>query len=138
MAWDFFVCHCINFIIKYFKAKRWRLIKQFPSKPKIVSETGFEQTVPNKLLESFTKTSGSSRTITNQGMFPRTMEIERSNQMIEYIIKHFRKSVCWRPRQRKALRYCIRWIFWWFCKRLPYITGGIWLTINVRLHTTSK
>lgn len=68
-----------------------------PKQAKNCSEMGFEQTVPNKFLESFTKTSGSSRTITNQGMFPRTMEIERTNQMIEYIIKHFRKSVCWRP-----------------------------------------
>lgn len=138
MAWDFFVCHCINFILKIFQSEAMTACQAIPKQAKNCFEMGFEQTIPNKFLESFTKTSGSSRAITNQGMFPRTMEIERSNQMIEYIMKHFRKSVCWRTRQRKALRYCISWIFWWFSKRLSYITGGIWLTINVRLHTTSK
>lgn len=79
-----------------------------PKQAKNCSEMGFEQTVPNKFLESFTETSGSSRTITNQRMFPQTIEIEKPNQMKENIMKQFRKSVCWRTRQRKALRYCIR------------------------------
>ena len=96
MAWDFFVS-LYKFHYKIFQSEAMTACQAIPKQAKNCSEMGFEQTVPNKFLESFTKTSGSSRTITNQGMFPRTMEIERTNQMIEYIIKHFRKSVCWRP-----------------------------------------
>ena len=76
IASDFFVCHCINFILKIFQSEAMTACQAIPKQAKSCSETGFEQTVPNKFLESFAETSGSSCTMTNQRLFPPTIEIE--------------------------------------------------------------
>ena len=69
---------------------------------------GFEQTVPNKIPRIISRNEWIFPRQTNQRMFLRASEIERSNKIIENVIKHFQKSVRWRRRQRKTLRYCIR------------------------------